>query len=1043
MSKGLAVAAVVSTVLASVVPAVASGSVGVCFRTETGGLQAVERTVPDDADRIEAALLALCSGPTVDERASGLFSAIPEGTTVVSVVVEPDFVVVEFSDAVVAGLDDARLEALSEQVRATLWGLGLDLSTRLTVGGRLLSEYLPPIAPVEPGPPILIAGPPLEPQTAAGTALSGRLISLSPGHGLRWGGSSWVYDRPVYCAPLSREDIHNAELVAYLNTYLIQDGATTKVYRCINKTYGNHSTGNPWWYMGSSYWLQHIGYPCSIYASSTGDCTLGAGANEDSDNIRSRPLAADYDNTNIHISMHTNGYQGDCYGSNCPNGTCTYYDNSTEHASWGAISQALAQSINSAIVDAIRTKYTDTTWRDRGAIDAAGSFAETRIPNRAAALIELAFHDSCDRDGLYLRDNYFRSATMWATYKGICDYFGATPTYGFYSSEYVSDTIPSVMQPGQTYSVSITFRNRGVLWNETEAYRLGAVGDSDPFTATTRVAISGEVDTGQTYTFTFSMTAPTIEGAYTTDWRMVRDGFTWFGATHSEQVVVGTVPDMPVITQHPTNQSVPEGSTVTFSVEATGQAPLSYQWYKGGVGMTNGGRISGATGASLQIAGVITADQDSYQCTVTNAHGSASSNPASLTVTPNVFIVESRTGGMNVAKYSETGIWADTTAKSTAAGTTGGIGSRYGSTYRSVAGEKHALFNADLPVAGTYEVFVTWGGGSNRRSPVLHRLTHAGGTTDVNVDQTATLNVWVSLGTFQFNAGTNAGRVDVNNLNIDVSGSMYADAVKWEYLGAVAPPTITQHPQARSICPGSNTTMTVTATGQGTLGYQWQKNGVDVSNGGHYSGATTATLSISSADEGDAGNYRCVVFNGGGSVTSNAAALTLKAATTITEHPLPQGVLETGTAVFTVAASGEGTLTYRWQKDAVDLSNGGHYAGVTTATLTVSNCDSSDEGNYRCVVTGDCGAATSAEASLAITGPPSVPGDYDNDQDVDQADFGQLQACFSGSSVPQLDEGCASARIDGDSDVDDLDLAIFLGCFTGPGIPGDPGCANP
>jgi len=36
----------------------------------------------------------------------------------------------------------------------------------------------------------------------------------------------------------------------YLNTYLTQDGATTKPYRCLDKSYGNHSSGYPWWIDG-------------------------------------------------------------------------------------------------------------------------------------------------------------------------------------------------------------------------------------------------------------------------------------------------------------------------------------------------------------------------------------------------------------------------------------------------------------------------------------------------------------------------------------------------------------------------------------------------------------------------------------------------------------------------------------------------------------------------------------------------------------------------------------------------------------------------
>ena len=118
--------------------------------------------------------------------------------------------------------------------------------------------------------------------------------------------------------------------------------------------------------------------------------------------------------------------------------------------------------------------------------------------------------------------------------------YGTTPTWGFYSSEVVSNTIPSTMTCNEVKSVSVTMRNRGVLWNSARAYKLGAVGDSDPFTTQTRVLLSSEVEPSGTYTFTFNLTAPSTPGTYTTDWRMVREAVTWFGATCSKNIVVSS-----------------------------------------------------------------------------------------------------------------------------------------------------------------------------------------------------------------------------------------------------------------------------------------------------------------------------------------------------------------------------------------------------------------------------------------------------------------------------------------------------------------------
>ncbi len=90
-----------------------------------------------------------------------------------------------------------------------------------------------------------------------------------------------------------------------------------------------------------------------------------------------------------------------------------------------------------------------------------------------------------------------------------------------------------------------------------------------------------------------------------------------------------------------------------------------------------------------------------------------------------------------------------------------------------------------------------------------------------------------------------------------------------------SPPSITQQPVNRSVAPGGTTNFTVVASGSGTLGYRWQTNNANLANGGHYAGVTTSTLIISSADSSDAVNYRCIVTNAYGSVTSSVVTLTI------------------------------------------------------------------------------------------------------------------------------------------------------------------------
>ncbi|MBI2929054.1 MAG: immunoglobulin domain-containing protein [Verrucomicrobia bacterium] len=87
-----------------------------------------------------------------------------------------------------------------------------------------------------------------------------------------------------------------------------------------------------------------------------------------------------------------------------------------------------------------------------------------------------------------------------------------------------------------------------------------------------------------------------------------------------------TVNVLPSITTQPASQTVNEGVNVTFSVAASGTAPLSYQWKKDNV------NIAGATGATLTLNAVTPSQSGSYTVVVSNVAGSSASTAATLTV---------------------------------------------------------------------------------------------------------------------------------------------------------------------------------------------------------------------------------------------------------------------------------------------------------------------------------------------------------------------------------------------------------------------------
>ena len=100
-------------------------------------------------------------------------------------------------------------------------------------------------------------------------------------------------------------------------------------------------------------------------------------------------------------------------------------------------------------------------------------------------------------------------------------------------------------------------------------------------------------------------------------------------------LTVDTNPAAPVFTSQPASQVVLAGGTASFTAVAAGTAPIGYQWSK------NSTPISGATSSTLTLTNVQTTDDGSYTATATNRVGSATSNPAQLTVTTMIPLVNS------------------------------------------------------------------------------------------------------------------------------------------------------------------------------------------------------------------------------------------------------------------------------------------------------------------------------------------------------------------------------------------------------------------
>ena len=137
---------------------------------------------------------------------------------------------------------------------------------------------------------------------------------------------------------------------------------------------------------------------------------------------------------------------------------------------------------------------------------------------------------------------------------------------------------------------------------------------------------SGAILAGRTE---YTLSLPAVTSADAGPYRVVVTNP--YGSVTSS-IATLTVIEPPVVLQHPASRTNLTGTTASFTVVVGGTTP-AYRWVKNGTNtLVNGGRISGATSATLTLADVEPASAGSYAVIVTNLAGSVTSAPAWLTI---------------------------------------------------------------------------------------------------------------------------------------------------------------------------------------------------------------------------------------------------------------------------------------------------------------------------------------------------------------------------------------------------------------------------
>lgn len=161
------------------------------------------------------------------------------------------------------------------------------------------------------------------------------------------------------------------------------------------------------------------------------------------------------------------------------------------------------------------------------------------------------------------------------------------------NAQFVSQSVPAIMVPGQVYTVTVTMLNSGTTtWSAAGTYKLGSQNPQDNrnWNTTARADLSGPVAPGQQGTFTFSVTAPATTGFYNFQWRMVQENLDWFGELSSNVAVEVVPPPTIAIQRTPATLIAGQAYTVTWST--TNASSLSYSCTANGTGFAGAASVA-------------------------------------------------------------------------------------------------------------------------------------------------------------------------------------------------------------------------------------------------------------------------------------------------------------------------------------------------------------------------------------------------------------------------------------------------------------------
>lgn len=343
------------------------------------------------------------------------------------------------------------------------------------------------------------------------------------------------------------------------------------------------------------------------------------------------------------------------------------------------------------------------------------------------------------------------------------------------------------------------------------------------------------------------------------------------------------IPSAPIITSQPLAVTNFWGATASFLVSVSSTLSPSYQWRKNGVD------IPGATTSTLSLASVSLTDAGSYSCLISNSVGSVVSNSANLTVYPETNLT------IRTQPASQAIVLGNSVTFSVFATSVDPIGYQWrknGITIPGATSANYTIAAVTSTDAGNYtcivsdpdELLLTTA--ATLIVQTLPAITSQPTSLTVLQNASATFSV-AATGTpaptyqWRFNGSPISG---ATSASYSIASAQAANAGNYTCVvtnaaGSVTsgtatltvniPAAITAQPSSQSVNPAASATFSVTASGTGSLSYQWRKNGRNIA------GATSSTLTLSNVRFLDEAKYTCLVSNAFGSALSTVATLTI------------------------------------------------------------------------------------------------------------------------------------------------------------------------